>query len=88
MILVALPVDTVAAWHKDDGMRASEHVFPADGTVAFQVAFNASMVVLEVEGHTDVAFVAVEVILAETATDATNAALIAVVNVFLWVRVP
>jgi hypothetical protein len=84
---IRLGLDTFR-YHKDDSGGTGEHVLSADGTVALEIAFNAPVVVLELNVHANVTLLAVEKVLAQSVANSTNPAICTVINWFGGVVVP
>jgi hypothetical protein len=74
--------------HENDGGGASEHVLSAYWTVTLQVALNALVLILELDVHADVTFLAMKVISSKSLTDPADPTVVAVIDMFLGVVVP
>lgn len=75
-------------YHENDGGCACEHVFATDRTIALQIPLNASVSVFHGHGHANIAFMAMEEILAKTFSLSTNPTIIAVVDRLVLVIIP
>lgn len=75
-------------YHKDDSGGTGEHVLSTDGTVAFEVTFNAPVVVLELNVHADVALLAVEKVLVQSVSNPADPTVRAMVNRLVGVIIP
>jgi hypothetical protein len=73
-------------YHKDDCGCGCKHVLATDGTVAFQVSFDAFVSALERHGHANVAFLAMEIVV--LSSNPANPAVSAMINVFSGVIIP
>jgi len=85
---MALVVNAMTTWHKDDRAGASEHKLSTNGTVAFEVALDTSVVVLKSDHHADVALVAMEVVDTEALANTTDATVVAMIDVLGGVVIP
>lgn len=81
------PRRTKLSYHKDHSGRAGKHVFSTDRAIALQVSLNA-LVVSQSRAHADVAFFAMEKVLAQPLANSTDATVVAMIDLFPGVIVP
>jgi hypothetical protein len=87
-VFVAAVVDCMAARHEPNEGGGGEHVLSADGAVAVYRALDAAMIVLEADGHAAGTGGTVEKVLSQTLANATDSAVIAMVDLLGIVIVP
>jgi hypothetical protein len=85
---MAFVVNAMTTWHEDDRASAGEHKLSTNGTIAFEVALNTSVVVLKSDHHADVARVAMEVVDTKALANTTDATVVAMIDVLGGVVVP
>jgi hypothetical protein len=75
-------------YHKYNCGGGCKHVFPTDWTITFQITFNAFMIIFEGNGHTDITFLAMKVILTKSLANPANSTVMAVINILTRIIVP
>lgn len=84
----AATVKILWEYHKDDSGGRREHVFTANGTIAFQISFDTLVFSLQADCHANIALFAMKIILSKAFSNSTYATVVAMVNILSWVVIP
>jgi hypothetical protein len=87
-LLEAAGMNAVPASHERNRRGAVEEILATDRTIAFGRVLDTAMLVLEANAHASGAGLAVEIILANTLANPTEAAIVAVIDGLSGVVVP
>lgn len=92
---MALVVDAMATRlklfftnHENNGRCRGKHILATDRAVRLEVSLYAFMTAVQADGHADVAFFAMKVVLPKSFSDSANSTVVAMVNVFPRIVVP